>query len=141
MTERGSDINDYGFTKNPKYIAAAHAWREAAIADGWSARPTYEEWEPLESAARLTRDGFTVQMLTRQNGDSYTVSIHVWGPDGLAIKPPDEYSYPAIVAGVRTCNACDASDVETFAYSFAGRACAACLPAMREQHEKPGWAD
>lgn len=27
-----------------------------------------------------------------------------------------------------------------FRFSFAGRACAACIPEMRRVHERPGWS-
>ena len=66
-------------------------------------------------------------------------SVSIWGPDSLAIAVPMPYSWDAIVAGARTCSACGKTDVDTQRFSFAGRCCAACLPEMRRQHERPGW--
>lgn len=118
------------------------AWVADAVADGWSIEPTYSQ-EPVERAARLRRDGFSVQALMRDNdrphGRTIETSIHVWGPDGLAVRPGLKYNFDQLRAGLRTCNSCRATDVPTRRYSFAGRCCEACLPAMRAKHEQGNW--
>ena len=113
------------------------SWREAAVADGWIIRPTYRH-EPVESAATLDKDGFKAMLLarpatkTRRNWND----VHVWGPDGLAIDPPKEYSMDALIAGLRQCHYCSADDVDTTRYLFAGRCCLKCRKSLREP---AGW--
>lgn len=121
-------------------ILRAAEWRDAAVADGWSIEPTYPH-ESVETAWRLLRDGFQVQGLTRPESDKSmpVATIHIWGPDGLAIKVPPIYAWGPIAAGVRTCSACGATDVETQRVGFAGRVCGACLPEQRRLVETPGW--
>ena len=67
-------------------------------------------------------------------------SVHVWGADGMAIKVGRVYSWEEIQAGLTMCNECGAHG-PTFRFSFAGRCCATCLPAMRKKHEYPGWTN
>lgn len=55
---------DHDYTNDPTSTVEINAWREAAIADGWSAEPTYKT-EPIERAMRLKRDGYVVQTITR----------------------------------------------------------------------------
>lgn len=118
----------------------ALTWRLAALADGWTEEPTYKG-EPVEHAARMRRDGFLAIVVARP-GDARTKpygSLAAWGPDGLGLRVPVPYDWEQLRAGLRHCTACGADDVDTTRYSFAGRCCAACLPEMRRQHEKPGW--
>ena len=140
-------MNSYAKNFTQEALDGARAYRAALLADGWSSEPTYEH-EKEDSASRHRRDGFLVSIISRapsaktehlieQRNPEGSVSI--WGPDGLAIAVPMPYSWEAIVAGVRKCSACKATDVETQRYAFAGRCCAKCLPEMRRQHEKPGW--
>lgn len=128
-------------------VAWAKAYRVAALADGWTSEPLSRH-EDEERWSRLTRDGFTMQVVARspQAATAHQMEqrkpwgkVSIWGPDGLAIAPPPTYSWPAISAGLRTCEACGTADVETQRFSFAGRCCAACLPVMRAKYEKPGW--
>ena len=130
-------------------LAAAIAWREAAVADGWVIRPTYGQ-ESVERAASLSHpDGFAAMVLARDNRGhdrpqqcyvpSVTAEVNVWGPDGLAVETGDAYDMDAIRAGLRICKTCGASDVDTQRYSFAGRCCASCRPKMAEKHEYAGW--
>lgn len=134
---------DFGYTNDESRLQAARIWRDAAIADGWSARPTYDDHESQDRACSLEREGFVVQVLTRvMKPDSrwkYQVSISVWGPDTLAIVPPDTYDWGAILAATRHCNYCRKDGVDTQRVGFAGRCCAACLPAQRKVSERPGW--
>jgi hypothetical protein len=137
-------VGDFGFTNSADHIESVRQFRDAAAADGWSIEGTYEPSESIDRASRLTRDGFVMQIITRDNigkGGSkhFEASVHIWGPDGLAITPPNFYDFKEMVARTRRCSACKAEDVDTVRYSFAGRCCNACLPEMRMRHEKPGW--
>lgn len=67
--------------------------------------------------------------------------LSIWAPDGLQITVPDVYDWAAIQERVRYCEECKRSDVDTFRYSFAGRACEECLPALKAEHERPGWTN
>ena len=132
---------EFGFTNDPQRYQATIAFRDAAVRDGWSIRPTYQSL-PVENAATLEKDGYLMQVLTLDQPEGkwkYRASIHLWGPDGLQIKPSEVYDWSQITAGTRTCSACDATDVETKRFSFAGRACKPCLPGMRAETEYQGW--
>jgi hypothetical protein len=136
-------LNLFGFTNDPQHKELADAYRQAAIADGWQCAPMFSN-EPVESAAELIRDGFTMQILTREtrgnaNKWRYQVTVSIWGSDGLVIKPPDTYNWDSIKAGMRTCNVCDKTDVDTERYHFAGRCCADCRTEMARRYESPGW--
>jgi hypothetical protein len=123
-------------------IAKALAWREAAMADGWSSQPTYEHESEL-TAFRLVRDRFQVQGLARPETKDTVGSgeISCWGPDGLHVPVGETYDWPAILRAVETCQYCKAHPVKTERVGFAGRCCAACLPDMRRRIETPGWAE
>jgi hypothetical protein len=123
------------------FVELAHRWREAAIADGWQAEPTYGDHEPLEQAWKLRRDGYTIQGLSRPGSDKMlpSAAVHIWGPDGLAIKPPVEYDSAAILRGSETCSECGAHPVKTERVAFANRVCADCAPDARRKYETPGW--
>ena len=134
------DINQFGHTNNREYFDQANAFREAAKADGWECSPCFGG-ESAESYAKLSKDGFKMHVCARTNVGkwAYQAEVSIWAPDGLAIHPPTTYNWTLIQAGVRTCNSCGATDVDTQRFSFAGRCCAACLPKMRELHEKGNW--
>jgi hypothetical protein len=131
---------EFGFTNDPQRYQAAIAFRDAAVHDGWSIRPTYQSL-PVESAATLEKDDFTMQILTLENAGKFKcrASIYIWAPDRLQITPPETYDWKAITAGQSTCNQCGATAIETKRFSFAGRACKPCLPGMREKTEYDGW--
>jgi len=134
---------DFGFTNDRADLERVIQFRDAAVADGWVMTPTYD-FESVDRASHLHKDGFVISILSRDNSEAernykYEAQVSIWGPDGMAIKPPQTYDWPTIQAGLRTCNKCGATDVNTERYSFAGRCCAACLPEMRRQHERPGW--
>ena len=130
-------------------------FRDAMAKDGWQLSATYDT-EPADSAITANREGFTVSMLSRdyekmkelfpwmknsQPKRRYECSISIWGPDGMCIKTPASYDWSAIKAGITTCHHCGKTGVETMRYGFASRACADCLPALKAEHEKPGWCD
>lgn len=135
---------DFGFTNDDARLRAAEAYRDAAAADGWSIRPTYNS-EDIKRASTLGREGFVMQVLTRDNSEKkgkwHEAQISIWGPDGLAIHPPTTYDFAKIKALTRHCNYCKADDVDTERVGFAGRCCAKCLPEQRARIEKPGWCD
>jgi hypothetical protein len=128
-------------------VAMARQYRLDAIADGWLSEPLSRH-EAEERWARLSRGGFVMHVIARTpqartehliETKNYEAAVNVWGPDGLVIVPPAKYDWAAIVASTRTCPECKATDVPTFRYTFAGRACATCLPEMKRKHETPGW--
>jgi hypothetical protein len=137
-------------------IEEARAWRDAAVADGWSIRPTYDGHEDVSRAATLEKDGWTALIVTRVYDEEYMktaapwlksmagktdVSIAVWGPDTLAISVPMPYSFDSCIKMLRRCNDCKKEDVSTQRVSFAGRVCSTCLPAARKRDEYPGWTN
>lgn len=134
---------DFGFTNDRARLAAAVAFRNAAAADGWHLQPSSPSEESVTRAAQLTRDGFTILILSRPEAPPaswrYQVSVDIWGPDGLTIPTPPRYGMGLLRAGLRTCPHCGATDVETVRFNFAGRCCRVCLPAMRRRAERPGW--
>ena len=140
-------MNAEDFTEDARVAAAAY--RLAAVAEGGESEPLYQN-EPEEHAAKLrSAAGFVMHVIARSPDDrpehvtrrAPEGGVHVWGPDGLAVRVGRTYSREEIDAGLTTCNNCGARAVRTFRYSFAGRACAACLPEMRRLHERRGWAD
>lgn len=133
---------DWGFTHDPVHLTAVAQWRDAAVADGWSIEPTYGDSEPVERAARLTREGWVVQVLSRESteaGKKHCAEISVWTPDGLAVKTPAFYSMGDLIARTRWCSRCKAADVDTQRVGFAGRVCEACIESARKEVETPGW--
>lgn len=128
-------------TKDINKVLQAIAWREAAVADGWTAEPTYKH-EPYERASRHTKEGFICTILARVNdGGLHEASVSIWGPDRLVVKAPIVYDWQTIKDGLRRCGYCHATDVDTERVSFAGRCCAKCRPAVSAKLEQPGWCD
>lgn len=112
-------------------------FKKDAVADGWSIERNYKN-EPEDRAARLTKDGFVMIIFLREKDESITA----WGPDGLQIIPiPEKYSMEKLKELLTFCPVCGKSGVETTRYSFAGRCCLECLPAMQKKHEFPGWTN
>lgn len=137
-------VMDFGFTNDSAKLKAAEDYRDAAAADGWKIRPTYGSSESAGRASSLDREGFKMMALTRDNSGNggkwkYEVQISLWGPDGLAIAPPEIYDFAEIRARTRRCGYCKDEDVDTERVGFAGRCCGKCLPAMRTKIETPGW--
>jgi hypothetical protein len=120
------------------------AWRDAAVADGWTLAPTYTS-ESVERACRLTRDGYTVSILTRAGDErSWPIAaINAWCPRNIsldhALKP--EYDGAALIAGARFCPNCGAQDVDTVRIHFAMRSCEACVPSLRAEYEVGNWTE
>ena len=133
---------------NIEHLKQVQKFRDDAVKDGWLIKPTYDR-ESVESASSLSKDGFSMLILTRTHDlklypnikNLYEAKVSIWGSDGLAIEPPLEYDMQKIIDGTRFCKHCGKTNVDTFRYSFAGRCCKDCLPAMREKHERPGWCD
>lgn len=134
---------------NIEQLRHVQKFRDDAVKDGWSIKPTYSSHESVESASSLSKNGFSMLILTRTHdlnkypnvNNLYEVDISIWGPDELAIEVPDRYDMQKIIDGMRFCKQCGKTDVDTFRYSFAGRCCKDCLPALREEYEQPGWCD
>lgn len=133
-----------------KARAVAGAWRDLAIADGWTATPLYGH-EPVDHAAKITHpSGFYGHVMTRpnkrpENERDWSLGsgeVTIWAPDRLQIRVPLVYpGIEALIAATRECFNCNAKDVDTQRYSFAGRCCAKCRPEMERRHEGPGWCD
>lgn len=134
---------EWGFTNDPDRIQGAKQFRDDAVADGWSIEPTYGDHEPMERAAKLCRDGYAMSVITREKtgGWQFEAKVHIWGPDRLAIDPPEFYDFAEIERRTRICGYCGATEVRTQRVGFAGRCCENCLPAMRKRIETPGWTN
>ena len=91
---------DFGFTNDLSKLEADIAFRDAAISDGWVAKPTYGNHEPMESHATLKKEGFVMHAKCRKKpeGERWKAEtgITIWGPDGLQIDVPTEYDWNEI---------------------------------------------
>lgn len=143
---RGRIRNDelWAFNKAERegFRLLCNAWRDAAVADGWSIEQTYGH-EPAEHAFRLQRAGYMILGLARpmpEDDRSLPMpDIAIWGPDGLHIPTPLTYDFAAIERGAKTCGYCGAHPVKTQRVAFANRACDTCGPI--EQARLPhNWA-
>lgn len=128
-------------------LEAARQWRRDAMADGWTSEPTYRAQETDETHARLWRDGFVAHVMARPGGPSThggpflpMYGVHVWGPDGMAIRVGLVYDDEAIRRGPETCIYCGVHPVKTERVGFAGRACPTCRPIEWAKLPK-NWAD
>lgn len=143
-------FREYGYTNDQAALERVQAFVAAAIADGWE-QSIYFEGEPVDQACKLRRDGFVMSVLSRtftptrwqpQSRFKFTAQVSAWGPDELALDiGPDYPGFEAFQAALLKCLLCGAEGVVTQRYGFAGRCCAACLPAARAKFEKPGWCD
>lgn len=126
---------NFGMTNDINVYNAAIAYREAVIADGWV--PKRDDGE------NYTKSGYSIMILSRTDVGrfKYQASVHLWCPQGIAINPPNEYSWDKIVLGLRVCGKCKAEDVDTFRVGFANRVCKSCLPSERTRLEYRGWCD
>lgn len=133
--------SQFGFTNDKAKFGAVFAFRDAAVADGWTIRPTYGEGESVDRASTLNRDGYVMMVLTRTHEGpkwKYEADVSIWGPDGLAILPPPIYDMAEIKRRGRICLDCGAENVETARGGFAGRSCKACAP-IQEAKLGPGY--
>lgn len=132
--------------------ALIFAWRDAAVADGWTITPTYEN-ESVDTAFHLAHaNGFKISGCARPDTKSYPprpvqpsggyYTLAGWDDRGIGFDPfPAVYSLAALVALTRHCPICGADDVDTNRVGFADRACATCTPGLRAKIETPGWCD
>lgn len=126
----------------------AKEWRDAAVLDGWTIKPTYDI-ENQDRASTLTKDGFTAMILyrTENNGErpgtkySAMGSINIWGPDSLTIEIITPYNWQSILDGLEKCSLCGKNKVKTMKAGSANRVCTECLPMARKKLEYPGWCD
>lgn len=142
------DADFFGYTNDIEKLKAAINLREAAIKDGWTCEATYPT-EALERAARLTKEGFILSVLTRDDTDKphhfdkqdykYQVSVSAWAPDGMQVLVPFTYNWETIRDNVNRCKYCGKVVDKTKRVSFAGRSCLECLPEKRKQLEYPSW--
>jgi len=151
LSIRNNEMWDRIILARRPLIAAALAWRDAAVADGWTMTPTYGEHESVDHAWSLEHtEGFKALGLSRpancapgapqQRDDTAgTGQVSVWGPDGLALPSGRTYSMAALRAGLTTCGYCNATGVHTQRVGFAGRCCDTCLVDVRKMVETPGW--
>ena len=134
---------EFGFTNNKEEYDRVIKFRDDAVKDGWSIEPSYGTHESVERASTLKKNGYTMSVISREKIGKweYEADISIWADDGLSVAYPDIYNFDAIEKGKRHCNLCDADDVDTQRYSFAGRCCAKCRPEAAKKYEYPGWAD
>ncbi len=124
---------------------AVRDWKNAAIQDGWTCQPLNSDSRWKERWVKLQRDGFVVQVMTRDpvEGDlmrqSTEYDIAAWGPDGLALDVPYPYDWAAMQRNLLLCSECKRFVEKTVRVAFANRTCEKCAPALRAQMEKPGW--
>lgn len=132
-------MDSFGYTNSDAEYQEVIAWREAALADGWTIEPI--STESIETWGRIRNGEFLGHVLARRNVGKwkYHAQVSLWGPDDLAIDPLRVYDWPQIEAGIRMCLACGKKDVDTQRVGFAGRCCADCLPEQQKKHEYPGW--
>lgn len=113
-------------------------WREDAVADGWSIKPTYDEHESQDTHATLEREGYKAFVNARPGQNRNR--IHIWCPKGISILGcSGDYNFDRIVAAVRTCQFCGSEDVDTVRIRFAERSCMDCVDQKRKELETPGW--
>ena len=106
-------------------LVSVKAWRDAAIADQWIAEPMFEKADADELARLSHPEGFVAHVVARID----EAVIKIWGPDKLAIMPPNAYCMNAVRAGQHICEFCRATNIPTTRVGFANRACLTCAPA------------
>jgi len=132
---------DFGFTNDKERYDAAIAYKDSAIADGWSLKT--EENGNCDYFI-LNREGFTMHCMARLHKSTckwkYQAEVTIWGPDGLQIRVPDMYDWEEIQKRVDVCMSCGAVG-KIQRVGFAGRYCSKCVPAQRKIQEFPGWTN
>ncbi len=107
-------------------------WLKDAVKDGWILIDPNGE---SVSGELITEDGKWQMYASIYKNDC---DVSMWAPDNMQCVVLNKYERPSKRL-MRICEHCGAEDVDTFCYSFAGRACAKCLPALKEKYEYPGW--
>ena len=134
---------DY-FKATPEQKAAVITWRDAAIADGWNAAPTYGN-ETMDRAVTMERDGFKAMILTREpepdGFENAHYSINVWCPRGLALAPSMPYSFERLQRNTQLCSECGKIKESVERVAFANRVCSECAPKARAKYETKRWCD
>lgn len=133
---------NFGLTNDKEQYDDAVQFRLDAIRDGWECRPTYES-ESVERAAKLIKEGFVCQIISRTDVGrfKYSAEVTIWGPDHLQILVPKKYDWGVIVAGLKRCMGCQSDNVNVQQVGFAGRYCDKCAPGRRKIDEFPGWTN
>lgn len=127
-----------------EYKQRVNKWVSDAVTDGWERTATYGDSESIDRASKLKRDGFVVQVLTREPSERTNKAEYElcgWGPDSLAIRLPHPYSWEKLQESLTVCGECGKKSTGTQRVGFAGRCCDECLPAARKKHEYPGWTN
>jgi hypothetical protein len=72
--------NEFGLTNDEQELIEVATFRDAAIADGWDAKPGGSS-EPLEVYAHLEKEGFKMHAMCRRNAGKwkFQTNIHIWG--------------------------------------------------------------
>jgi len=105
-------------------LEAVTAWREAALADGWTQSQTYAGW-PVEQRATLTRDGWIALV----SADGWA-SVAAYGPDRCVVRVPTVYSWEALQEEQLICSECFTRG-PTVRLVFATRVCPDCRTRLR----------
>ena len=113
------------------------AWRDAAVADGWSITPTYNS-EGIDRASTLDRDGWKALILTRSERDCDVV---VWSSDRLVVTHGTIYSFEELKRNERLCSNCGSTEIATVRIGFAGRVCPTCREKLKPIIEYSGWCN
>lgn len=113
-------------------------WRDQAMQDGWSSRPTYGSHEPETSAFTLEKDGFSIMGYARIRFDC---SLHGWGPDKLSIVVPNEYNFLKLKENMLLCQECNNYVNHVQRVAFCNRVCDSCFDYARKKYEYSGWCD
>ena len=87
-------------------------WIEDAIKDGW------EDVSHPFTLFKLKKDDFTFYSLHGDDGFCY-------GPDGLYVEIPEEYSYEELLKNLHKCSLCG-NKGKTYQIGFAERVCLPC---------------
>ena len=91
--------DDFGLTNDEQEINEVAAFRDAAIADGWDAKPGGSS-EPLEVYAHLEKEGFKMHAMCRRNAGKwkFQTNIHIWGRVHRAtVTDPANYLAPSSI--------------------------------------------
>lgn len=115
-------------------------WRKAVLDDGWVIEPVYPD-ESIDTYCRLSREGFVANVMLRTETDfgGPMHNLHIWGSDGLAIRPKS-YSWKELQESLQVCSICGVIG-PTVRLAFANRVCPKCRALHVDKYEYPGWCD